>query len=218
MSAGDFQQKQIEAGFARENQLRLAAAETEERIVGIKDKQLNQGKDAASEAKLQIDYQNQIAKIMLSVPFGPLTEASQKQVDNAAKLLSVETALLGIENSRTKQSKLLSQQQDTAKQSEDFLLEVGSGEFIKNFQKEQREDQLRENARQQLEEFRAAKEAGIPIGPVAEAELRKADRIAARAGTSIQALLKADFKNLLELSKYDFSGLQPLSGLTLSIQ
>ncbi len=218
MSAGDFQQKQIEAGFARENQLRLAAARTEERITGIKEKQLNQGKDAAANEKLQIDYQNQIAKIMLSVPFGPLTEASQKQVDNAAKLLSVETALLGIENSRAKQSKLLSQEQDTAKQAQDFFTDLGSGKFAKDFENEQQRKRDEANGRRLAAEVEAGQSEGFFKNPLSQEILKQSERISARAGTTVQELVNTDFSNLLELSKYDFSGLQPLNGLTLHIQ
>ncbi len=79
---------------------------------------------------------------------------------------------------------------------------------------------MRKSAREQIEGFRRAREKGIPLNDVANAELDEADRISARpgGGGSIQALVNSDFSNLIELSKYDFSGLQPLSGLTLSIQ
>ncbi len=223
MSAGDFQQKQIEAGFERENQLRLSSANAEERIVGIKEKQLEQGKDAASLAKAQIDYDNQIAKIMLSVPFGPLTEASQKQVDNAAKLLRIETAVLGIEQSRARQGKLLSQQQDTAKQATDFFRDVGSGKFLDNLAKKRAEDEDEKRGRgtaQELERQRLQFGQFGQGGPNEQAVLKEADRIAARVSpkTSVTDLVTTDFSNLLELSKYDFSGLQPLSGLQINIQ
>ncbi len=218
MTAGQFQQQQIQAGFQRENQLRLASAETEERIVGIKEKQLEQGKDATALEKVQIDHQNQIAKIMLSVPFGPLTEASQKLVDNADKQLRIETALLGIENSRAKQAKLLSQQQDTGKQATDFFTDLGSGKFAKDFADKQRTDFQQQAGRDLAKRIEEGQAKGFFQDPLSQAALKEAQRISDRAGTSVTDLANTDFSNLLELSKYDFSGLQPLSGLTLSIQ
>ncbi len=204
----------------REFDLLNASADAQRRVIGLKETQLEQGKDASASAKLLVDYENQIAKIQLNMPFGPPTEAMQKQLDNAKALLNVEGALLGIETSRARQAKILSQQQDTAKQAQDFLLDVGSGKFIKDLAQKRREEQLRQNARQQIAELQQFKDQGGTIGPDAQALLDEADRISSRIGpkTSIQDFVNTDFSNLLELSKYDFSGLQPLSGLRLQIQ
>ncbi len=218
MSAGAFQQQQIQESFQREMRLREASADAEERIVSIKNTQLEQGKDAAALAKLQVDYANQIAKIQLTMPFGPPTAAAQKQLDTAQKLLTVESALLGIETSRAKQSKILSQQQDTAKQATDFFTDLGSGKFAQDFAQKQRTDFQQQAGRDLAKRIEEGQEKGFFKDPLSQAALKEAQRISDRAGTSVTDLANTDFSNLLELSKFDFSGLQPLNGLTLQIQ
>ncbi len=155
---------------------------------------------------------------MLSVPFGPLTEASQKQVDNANNLLRVETALLGIEQSRARQAKILSQQQDTAKQAQDFFTDLGSGKFAKDFDEKQKRDFQTQAGKDLAKRIEEGQEKGFFKDPLSQEALKEARRISDRAGSSVTDLANTDFSNLLELSKYDFSGLQPLNGLTLSIQ
>ncbi len=211
-------QAQVNDLQKREVDLLNASADAQRRIIGLKETELKQGKDASAAAKLLVDYENQIAKIQLNMPFGPPTEAMQKQLDNAKQLLKVESAILGVEKSRADQSKILKEQQDTAKQAQDFFLNVGSGKFIKDLGQKQTEDQQRQFAKDQIVELKAARDQGIPLGPNAQAILKEADRISDRQGGTIQDLITADFSNLLELSQYDFSGLQPLSRLTLKIQ
>ncbi len=202
----------------REFDLLNASADAQRRVIGLKETQLEEGKDAAANAKLLVDYENQIAKIQLNMPFGPPTEAMQKQLDNAKALLNVEGALLGIETSRARQAKILSQQQDTAKQAQDFFLDLGSGKFAKDFDEKQKTDFQRQAGKDLAKRIEEGQEKGFFKDPLSQAALKEAQRISDRAGTSVTDLANTDFSNLLELSKYDFSGLQPLNGLTLSIQ
>ncbi len=211
-------QAKVDALQKRELDLLNASADAQRRIIELKQTQLEQGKDQAAGDKLIVEYENQVAKILLNTPFGPLTEATQKQLDNAERLLHVESSILDVENSRVKQASILKQQQTEAESATGFFEDVGSGKFLKNLGDKQKTDQQEERGRQIVEELRRDKEAGIPLGPNAQAILKEADRLAARQGTSIAVLARTDFTNLLELSKYDFSGLQPLSGLTLQIQ
>ncbi len=213
-------QAQVDALQKREVDLLNASADANRRVIGLKETQLEQGKDAAANAKLLVDYENQIAKIQLTMPFGPPTEAMQKQLDNAKALLNVEGALLGIEISRARQAKILSQQQDTAKQATDFFSDVGSGKFAKDFQQKQQEDENQRRGKELVTAIEEGQKRGFFQDPLSQAELKEARRIADRAGgpqSSIQDLVNTDFSNLLELSKYDFSGLQPLSGLSINI-
>ncbi len=211
-------QAQVAAAQKREFDLLNASADAQRRVIDLKNTQLEQGKDASAEAKLLVDYENQIAKIQLNMPFGPPTAAMQKQLENAKQLLTVEQALLGIETSRAKQASLLKQQQDTAKQATDFFTDLGSGKFAKDLAQKQQTDFQEQVGRDLVKQIEAGQEKGFFQDPLSQAALKEARRISDRAGTSVQDLANTDFSNLLELSKYDFSGLQPLSGLTLQIQ
>ncbi len=137
-----------------------------------------------------------------------ITTEKQRQVNLTKDLADAEA----------KRQKRLKQDQTEAESATGFFEDVGSGKFLKNLGEKQQKDQQEERGRQLVEELRRDKESGIPLGPNAQAILKEADRLAARQGVSIQTLAHTDFSNLLELSKYDFSGLQPLSGLTLQIQ
>ncbi len=211
-------QAQVVAAQKRESDLLNASADAQRRIIDLKQTQLDQGKDQSAGDKLIVDYENQISKILLNTPFGPITEATQKQLDNAERLLHVESSILDVENSRVKQASILKQQQTEAQSATDFFTDVGSGKFLKDIDQQKLKDQQQQQGRSVVDELRRSSEQGIPLGPNAQAILKEADRLAARQGTSIQQLVNTDFSNLLELSKYDFSGLQPLSGLTLQIQ
>ncbi len=219
---GFSQRPQLQAQSAglqkREFDLLNASADAQRRVIGLKETQLEQGKDAAADAKLLVDYENQIAKIQLNMPFGPPTEAMQKQLDNAKQLLNVESAILGVEKSRADQSRILKQQQDTAKEATDFFQDLGSGKFAKDFSEQQQKDIQQQQGRDLAKEIEEGQAKGFFQSPLSQAALKEARRISDRAGTSVQELANTDFSNLLELSKYDFSGLQPLSGLTLQIQ
>ncbi len=209
---------QVAAAQKREFDLQNASANAQRRIIDLKETELEQGKDASASAKLLVDYENQIAKIQLNMPFGPPTEAMQKQLDNAKQLLNVESAILGVEKSRADQSRILKQQQDTAKQATDFFQDLGSGKFAKDFSEKQQQDIQQQQGRDLAKEIEEGQAKGFFQSPLSQAALKEARRISDRAGTSVQELANTDFSNLLELSKYDFSGLQPLNGLTLQIQ
>ncbi len=121
-------------------------------------------------------------------------------------------------DSESKRVKALGQQQDTAKQATDFFTDLGSGKFAKDFATKQQTDFQQQAGRDLAKRIEEGQEKGFFKDPLSQAALKEAHRISDRAGTSVTDLANTDFSNLLELSKYDFSGLQPLNGLTLSIQ
>ncbi len=181
---------------------------------------LNSNKDQAELDKERVTHNERLGKLAQDVVAAGLagTDAARQLLSTENDRYNIALAILRTKQSETKAAKELKQQQDTAKQAQDFFLSVGSGKFIKDLGQKQTEDQQRQSAKDQIQELQQAKDQGIPLGPNAEAILKEADRISARQGGSIQDLITADFSNLLELSQYDFSGLQPLSGLTLQIQ
>ncbi len=182
----------------------------------IESERLNGAEELADLDKLETDHKERLGKLAESA-----VAAGLAQTEAARQLLEVENDRFRIADAtlRKKQEEIkLKESIKTAQTVSGFLEDVGSGKFVRDFQEEQRRRAIEQNGREQLEGFRRDREAGIPLGPIAQAELRNADRAAGGLKASLPELLNTDFTNLLDLSKYDFSGLRPLSGLTLSIQ
>ncbi len=137
-----------------------------------------------------------------------ITLEKQKQVNLTKDLADAES----------KRLRGLHQQQDTAKQAQDFFTDLGSGKFAKDFDEKQKRDFQTQAGKDLAKQIEEGQSKGFFKDPLSQAALKEAQRISDRAGTSVTDLANTDFANLLELSKYDFSGLQPLSGLTLRIQ
>ncbi len=96
--------------------------------------------------------------------------------------------------------------------------DIGSGQFLKDAQQRNLENQQTSVGQEMAREFEDAIARGIPIGPNAQAIVKAARGAAERGGVGVQDILNADFSNLDVLSKYDFSGLAPLSGITIQLQ
>ncbi len=177
---------------------------------------LSGAEDLADLDKLEIEHKERLGKLAEMISAADLngTEAAEQLLSVENDRYNVAVAIL-----KTKQQEAqLAKSIKTAGAITDFFSDIGSGKFIQNFQAEQKREADAQRGREQIEGFRRDRQAGIPLGPVAQAELRQADRLAKQEKTGLPALLNADFTNLLDLSRYDFSGLLPLSGLTLQIQ
>ncbi len=96
--------------------------------------------------------------------------------------------------------------------------DIGSGKFLGDTQQRNLENQQTRRGQDVVAELEDAAAKGIPLGPNAQEILRAARGVAAKGGVDVQDILNADFSNLDALSKYDFSGLAPLNGLTIIIQ
>ncbi len=96
--------------------------------------------------------------------------------------------------------------------------DIGSGQFTKDQHQRNLENQQAKFGQSRAAEFEDAIAKGIAIGPDAADIVNAARGAAAKGGVGIDDILTADFSNLDTLSKYDFSGLAPLSGITISIQ
>ncbi len=119
----------------------------------------------------------------------------------------------------SKRLKALHQQQTEAQSATSFFEDLGSGKLRQTFQQEQQRKANEAAGRDAAKILQDAQEKGILSNdPFTQFAVKEADRLAARQGKSVTDLANTDFSNLLELSKYDFSGLQPLNGLTLHIQ
>ncbi len=96
--------------------------------------------------------------------------------------------------------------------------DIGSGQFIKDLQQRNLENQQTQSGQEMVRQFEQDAANGIQLGPNAAAMVNAARAAAAKGGVGLQDIVNADFSNLDMLSKYDFSGLAPLSGITISIQ
>jgi hypothetical protein len=96
--------------------------------------------------------------------------------------------------------------------------DIGSGQFIKDLAQRNLENQQTQSGQDMIRQFEQDLANGVALGPNATAEVNAARAAAAKGGVGINDILSADFSNLDLLSKYDFSGLAPLSGITINIQ
>ncbi len=182
----------------------------------IEQKRLDGAEDQADLDKLEIDHKERLGKLADDAAAAGLagTEAAQQ-------LLSVENDRFNIARQilKTKQDEAnLAKSIKTAATTRDFFADVGSGRFAKNFAADQRKDFEAQAGKDFVEKIRAGQEKGFFKDPLSQAILKDAEKLAKQEKTGLPALLNADFTNLLDLSRYDFSGLLPLSGLTLQIQ
>ncbi len=96
--------------------------------------------------------------------------------------------------------------------------DIGSGQFLKDLQQRNLENQQTSAGQEMVRGFEQDLANGVALGPNATEMVRAARAAAAKGGVGIQDILNADFSNLDMLSKYDFSGLAPLSGITIIVQ
>ncbi len=232
---GADKEAQLEAASERRRKLLTAQSDLELRIAQTKEDALSQDKEAQDVAKANLEFSQKEAKLLEDVRAKGISQSDFTTRIKALEITrSAAIAQAHITSELEKQNQLekalsdqesrrlsaLKQQQDTAKQAEDFFKDVGTGKFAAEFQQKQADDEARQRGRDKVNEIEEGQRRGFFQDPLSQAELKEARRIADRVGpqTSIQDLIHSDFSNLLELSKYDFSGLQPLSGLRLSIQ
>ncbi len=100
----------------------------------------------------------------------------------------------------------------------DLFKDIGSGQFLKDATQRQAEDAQIRHGQELVEGFDRFQKAGGTLGPNAQAMLDAARKAGAAGGFSVTDLAHTDFSNLDQLSKYDFSGLAPLSGMTLIVK
>ncbi len=173
-------------------------------------------KDKAELDRAEIDHKERLGKLADAA-----VSAGLAGTEAARQLLSVENDRFRIASAtlqKKQEETRLKESIKTAGAITDFFADIGSGRFVRNFYAETQREFDADRGRKRIEELNRDRDAHIPLGFAAQAELRQADRLAQQEKTGLSGLLNADFTNLLDLSRYDFSGLLPLSGLTLKIQ
>jgi len=198
---------------------RLSATEDQKRAA----------EDQAALAELEIDHNERLGKLN-----DIAVAAGLAQTDSAKQLLAAETDRYNIarETLRVKQLeknltdaegkrlKSLQIQQKNAQEATQFFRDIGSGKFAQDDARRQQERKDEEKGRRLISQLGQAEKEGANFISMITRGLRETDRLAARQrpDMSIEELAATDFTNLLELSQYDFSGLQPLDGLTIFIK
>ncbi len=96
--------------------------------------------------------------------------------------------------------------------------DIGSGQFAKDLQQRNFENVQTKHGQEIAEFVREKVKEGLPLNELEAAVFNATGGAAGKGGVSVEDILHADFSNLDVLSKYDFSGLAPLSGLTLIVK
>ncbi len=96
--------------------------------------------------------------------------------------------------------------------------DIGSGQFIKDQTQRTLENVQTQHGQDMVAGFEEFQKGGGTLGPNAQAMVDAVRKAGANAGFSLQDLAHTDFSNMDALSKYDFSGLAPLSGMTLIVK
>ncbi len=206
------EQQQLIQGEQRLRELGSARADKEVKIAEAK-------RDQNKIGQLELTYEDQRAKL-----FQGAFKAGLNMVDLMKRLVALQITLTHEVEKETSariqssQAGILKQQQTEAQSATSFFEDVGSGKFFDDLADKKSKELDQKVGRDIVGALQRSKDKGVSIGPQGQEILKEADRLAARQGTSVTDLANTDFSNLLELSKYDFSGLQPLNGLTLSIQ
>ncbi len=204
---------ELRAG-AVEDVLKLTSKQND--LNRVEMERLSGAEDQADLDKLAIDHNERIGKLL------ELTKNAQLQGTEAERqLLSVEDDRykVAVATLKAKQEEAkLKASIKTAKTIDDFFSDVGSGQFAKNFAQEQQRRVQSKHGRELIDEIEKGQAQGFFQDPLSQAMLKDAKRLAQAEQTGLPALLNADFTNLLDLSRYDFSGLTPLAGLSISIQ
>jgi len=228
---GADKERQLAEAAERRRKLLAAAANLELEIAQSKEDALTQDKESQDIAKANLEFKQKEAKLLEEVTTKGISQSDfvlrTKALDitRAAAIAQAHiTAELQKQNDleksnadlQSRSQRQLKDQIGKAKEVTDFFQDVGSGKFVQNLAAEQLKEQQQERGKQVVSELQEARRQGVPLGPNAQAILKAAEREAGRM--SIEDLLHADFRNLLELSQYDFSGLEPLNGLTVTIQ
>ncbi len=96
--------------------------------------------------------------------------------------------------------------------------DIGSGQFAKDFMAKRGENARIQQGQNFVAEMDAWERAGHTLDPISKAAVDAARKAGAAGGFSITDLAHTDFSNMDQLSKYDFGGLAPLSGMTLIVK
>ncbi len=96
--------------------------------------------------------------------------------------------------------------------------DIGSGQFVKDFFVKRGENAQIQRGQEIAAQFDQFEKGGGKLGPIEKAMVDAVRRGGAAGGFSLIDLANTNFSNMDQLSKYDFGGLAPLSGMTLIVK
>ncbi len=202
------EQKQLISGEERLKELATARADKEVKIAEAK-------RDQNKLEQISLTYEDQRAKL-----FQNAFKSGLNMVDLMKRLIALQITLKDeiLKEVAARHESVRAAKEKFLSNTRNLFKDIGSGQFLKDQQQRNLENQQTQTGQDMVREFQDATDKGISLGPNAQAMLNAAKEAASKGGVGIQDIANADFSNLDMLSKYDFSGLAPLSGLTISIQ
>ncbi len=202
------EQKQLISGEERLRELATARADKEVKIAEAK-------RDQNKLEQISLTYEDQRAKL-----FQNAFKSGLNMVDLMKRLIALQITLKDevLKEVEARHESVKAAKEKFLGGARNLFKDIGSGQFTKDQQQRNLENQQTQSGQDMVKEFEDAAAKGIPLGPNAAAMVNAARGAAAKGGVSLDDITQADFSNLDMLSKYDFSGLAPLSGITIQIQ
>ncbi len=160
-----------------------------------------------------------VSALSSAVPVGPGAANQQiSRVNQAVELLSNRREAIFYQ-SLDRLSEAIQKTADKVQSPlRDLFEDIGSGQFAKDFFAKRAENARIQQGQGFVAEMDEWERSGHTLDPISKAAVEAARKAGAAGGFSISDLAHTDFSNMDQLSKYDFSGLEPLSGMTLIVK
>ncbi len=202
------EQQQLIAGEERLKELASARADKEVKIAEAK-------RDQNKIGRLELTFEDQRSKL-----FQGAFKAGLNMVDLMKRLIALQITLKDevLKEVEARHESVRAAKEKFLSNTRNLFKDIGSGQFLKDQQQRNLDNQQVQSGQEMAKQFAEDAAKGIPLGPNAAAMVNAANAAAAKGGVTLEDITQADFSNLDVLSKYDFSGLAPLSGLTIQIQ
>ncbi len=202
------EQKQLIDG---EKQLREYASARADKEVKIAEAKRDQNKIG----QLELAYEDQRAKL-----FQGAFKAGLNMVDLMKRLIALQITLKDevLKEVEARHESVKAAKEKFLGSTRNLFKDIGSGQFLKDQGERNLSNQQTRAGQDMVKEYEDFQAQGGTLGPNAQAMVDAAKSAAAKGGVGLEDITQADFSNLDMLSKYDFSGLAPLSGITISIQ
>ncbi len=185
-----------------------ARADKEVKIAELK-------RDQNKIGQIELHYEDQRAKL-----FQGAFKAGLNMVDLMKRLIALQITLKDevLKEVEARHESVRAAKEKFIGNTRNLFKDIGSGQFAKDLQQRNSENLQTEHGQEVADLVEEKVRQGLPLNELEAAIGNAARGAAAKGGVGVEDILNADFSNLDVLSKYDFSGLAPLSGLTISIQ
>ncbi len=202
------EQQQLIDGETRLKELASARADKEVKIAEAK-------RDQNKIGQLELHYEDQRAKL-----FQGAFKAGLNMVDLMKRLIALQITLKDevLKEAQARHDAASAARDKFQKSTGDVFKDIGSGQFLKDVAQQRTENLQRQRGIDVAKELSDFQDKGGTLGPNEKAIVDAAKGALKKGGLGLDDISDLDFSNLDVLSKYDFSGLAPLSGMTIMIQ